>query len=667
MPTKNDIDLAACVGVDSETCRIRAALPAPPVVCTAFYDPQVGAPALYATADQWRPLLELFSDQRRIVVGHNVGYDTLCWAAWGPAELLPLILEAYQANRVLDTMLAQRLVEIETGDMRGKLALDRLCARYGLHVSKQIVAEDDDGEERNVRTDYGRFLGRPLEEYTEEHRAYALEDPRVTWELFGRILARGLVRRADLGKMARTDFALKYTAAFGLAADPERVDALRATAQERLIELQTFALENGYMRSERNKPNPVRNVHIIKRKVAEVYGIPVRVEGANGKQILADLPDDELQALQARGLLTDGGKTGRVGPATGRLVLEESGDPELAQLAAYGEWAAVWNKDLKVFSWSAEHGLPFHTRFGFAATTRTTSGGSAGEIPGMNIQNFRKKAGIRECIRGRLGALVSSDYTGLENGTLAQVIYDTTGRRGMADKISAGHDFHCEVGGHILRIDYDTMAARLKAGDPDAKQARSAAKPLNFGLPGFMTRAETVQSYARIGYGVNLPVQRWQELIDLWYATQHDQVAYLLEYVDGLKVGEGRGAVYNVPIPGTGIIRRGATRTAAANTGFQGAGAQLAGDALWRVTKAQLLGKMPGRLCAFIHDELITDCKPEDVEAVRAGHEYHMLEAAKAALPNVKMAVESSAMTHWSKDAKTIYDASGALQIDLGK
>ena len=79
-----------------------------------------------------------------------------------------------------------------------------------------------------------------------------------------------------------------------------------------------------------------------------------------------------------------------------------------------------------------------------------------------------------------------------------------------------------------------------EAGDPDCKAAYNAAKPLNFGLPGYMSKATTVQSYARIGYGVNRPVEFWLDMFDLWYRTQLDQVAYLREYVDGLR-RKGKG------------------------------------------------------------------------------------------------------------------------------
>jgi hypothetical protein len=661
---KNDIDMAAVVGLDSETCLIRPALSAPPVVCTTFYFPERLAPDMYATQDQWAEILGLFEDRRRLIVLHNGAFDVCCYLEWAPScmreRLRRAIFAAYEADRVLDTMLAQRLVEIETGDVRGKLGLDGLGARYGLHIEKHEA--EDDG--REVRTSYGRYLNRPLSEYSPKAIAYAKGDPMFTWKLLERILSRGLVSRRALGKMARTDLALKLTATFGLKIDPSRVAGLEATARERIASLQAIMLENGFQRWERGKEQPVRNMASIKCSAAAAYNIPVDAKG-----LYAGEPE-LIPGLQAQGLLTDGGKTGRIGMSTAKLVLEESGDPLLISLAEAGEWGAVWNKDLKVFRLAAETGLPISTRFGFAATTRTTSGGK-GMVLGMNEQNLRKKEGIRECFMSRWGALVATDFTGLENGTLAQAIVWGLGRRGMADKINAGWNFHAEVGALIRAEETGTLLSMQdfldlkESGDPGAIECYGAAKPLNFGLPGFMKKASTVQSYARIGYKVNRPVAFWQKMIDLWYATQHDQVAYLEQYVESFAVEPGRhGTLYNIPIPGTDIIRRGATRTAAANTGFQGLGAQVAGEALYLVCKAQILGDMPGRVCAFIHDELITDCAREDVDQVKFHQERLMLAAAENIMPDVRMKAGTVAMAHWSKNAKARYAAGGALIVD---
>jgi hypothetical protein len=632
------IDVFACEAIDLETCLIRKGLCAPPPVTAAFYFNGVGAHAvgLYGMRAELVRLLT----SRKLICGHNIAYDFCVILEWFP-DLRELVFQAYDDDRVLDTGLAQRIIEIETGDKRGRLSLEDLCRRYGIPCDKPAE-----------RTDYGRFIGARFEDLPEGHQRYALQDPEVTWRLFKRLIERNLVRRRDLAELGRNDLALKLVSAFGLCTDAERVQKLESQAQQRLGELQAIMLENGLMRWERRKPMPVQNQTATKLLCAAAYDVPVDEKGRyNGDP-------SWIEDLKNQGVLTDGGQSGVPNMSISRLVLEESGDPLLMSLADFKEWSAVWNKDLKLFR-KADR-IPFHTRFGFAATLRTTSGGP-------NIQNFRKKEGIRECIVSRLGALVASDYTGLENGTLAQVIVNTLGRRTMADKISAGWNFHAEVGSYILNngMTPEEVLAAKEAGDDACIQAYNAAKPLNFGLPGYMSRASTVQSYARIGYKVNLPVQRWQELMDLWYDTQHDQVAYLREYVDSLRVGEGRGALYNVPIPETLIIRRGATRTAAANTGFQGLGGRVAERGLYYTVRAQMLGLLPGKVCAFIHDEEISDCRLDDVEEVRAGQERLMLQAAEELLADVRMKVESVAMRHWSKKAKQKHDSSGRLALDL--
>jgi DNA polymerase III epsilon subunit-like protein len=633
------IDVWACEAFDLESALIRAGLCAPPPVCAAFYRPNQ-APHGHGLYEMRAELVRMLGDQRVLVVVHNVAYDFCLILEWFP-DLRELVFEAYDADRVLDTGLAQRIIEIETGDKRGKLSLQDLCRRYGIDCEKPAE-----------RTDYGRFIGCRFADLPEGHRKYALQDPEVTWLLFKRLIGKNLVRRRDLAELGRNDLALKLVSAFGLCTDAQRVEKLEANAKLRLAELQQIMLDEGLMRWERHKPMPVQYVKKTKCLVADAYDIPVDADGVFAGDV------SWVQDLQNQGLLTDGGKSGKPSMSTSRLVLEESGDPLLMSLADYKEWSAVWNKDLRLFRHA--HEIPFHTRFGFAATLRTTSGGP-------NIQNFRKKEGIRECIVARYGALVASDYTGLENGTLAQVIVNTLGRRTMADKISAGWNFHAEVGSYILNngMTPEEVLAGKDVGDEACKQAYNAAKPLNFGLPGYMSRASTVQSYARIGYGVNLPTERWQELMDLWYDTQHDQVAYLHEYVDALKTGDGRGALYNVPIPGTLITRRGATRTAAANTGFQGLGGRVAERGLYYTVRAQMLGLMPGKVCAFIHDEEISDCSEQDVEEVRFGQEHWMGRAAEELMADVRMKIESVAMRHWSKKAKHRQDEKGRLLLDL--
>lgn len=622
------LDLRRVICLDLETALIRVGLLAPPVSVCSIFEPNVGA-RLYGTW-QLQPVVEQWLDSDCIIIGHNIAYDMCCLFEWYPA-LRHKIKKAYEANRILDTGLLWRIIEICRGDMRGGLALDRLCQMVGLkHQSKHSV--DEDGDE--IRLGFGKAWGTDLSQLTPEEVSYCQEDVVLCWKLFERVWNMGFVVQEDLGKLCRTDLCLKIISAFGLRADPKIVARLRADAEAMINELAAMACQTGpepglmFMRRERNKPNPVKTKKAYQIAIAKAFKIAWHFGEGRNRNVC--YPDDP-ERYAALGLVTD---TGAI--STSKTVLAESGDETLIQLADLGEWQAVLNKDVKLF----ESGI-FHSRFGFANTLRTTSSKP-------NIQNFRKKAGVRECIRPLWGCFVASDYVGLENGTLAELIVRYTGRRGMADKISAGWDFHCEVGAQILGISYEEMIARCAAGDVEALEARGAAKPLNFGLPGNMRKPLTFQSYARIGYGVKLSIEKAESLMQTWWATMHDQMAYL-DYIDTFKDGQAWNDLYSVPIPGTSIIRRGCTSCAAANTGFQALGMQTAADALWLIIMDQLFGYMPGRACAFVHDEVISDCKPEDMDQVRWKQERHMIAAAEANLPHVKMAVESVAMDPWTK------------------
>lgn len=630
----NGIDLSRVCTIDFESAIIRPGLPAPPPTVLSVYMPSLGA-HLYMGAEMGEWIEKLLRSEY-ILVGHNIAYDVGLIIEWYP-ELVPLVIGKYNRNEILDTMLVQRIIEICMGDMRGQLSLERLCARVGIEMKHKNLL-DVDGEK--VQMGFGKHYDHTVDDLTDDEYDYCIDDTVDCWELFRRLWSKGWVDQTDAGKLARTDLSLKIVSGFGMRADETATHELELEAREIIAEATEIMLEWGLMRRERDGSTP-RNMSVIQYAVADAYNIATYFgEGRNRNKLYVSDPDSA-----ALGLVTD---TGAV--STNKTVLAESGDPILAQLGDLQEWLAVVNKDLKIF-----HGGIFHTRFGYANTLRTTSSRP-------NIQNFRRKAGIRECIYPYFGAFVAADYVGLENGTLAQCCVDYCGDRRMADKISAGWDFHCEVGALIRGCSYEEFRARLALEDANPllgdneherpyKFARGCAKPANFGLPGYMTNPKTFQAYARMSYGVRLTLEQATIIMRTWHETQHCQVGYL-RHVDTFAQDLGGWSLYDVPIPRTKIIRHNATRTAAANTGFQALGMQCAGEALWLVVCEQLLGRFPGRLCGFVHDELVADCKPSDIDQIRHVLEAKMIAAAEKLLPDVQMRVESIAMDRLSKVAK---------------
>src|SRR5688572_11119866 len=363
-----DFSRVACL--DLETALIRPGLCAPPVSVCSIYRPGLGC-QLYGTYELETADLELLETGWSIV-GHNIAFDMLCLFEWYP-RLRKAILKAYLEGRILCTSLCERIIEISKGDMRGQLALDRLCSRYGLnHGSKHSVDED----EQEIRLGFGKHFGTDLSGLTPEERSYCMDDVVLCWQLFERQWGKRLVSRRDLAKLCRTDFCLKAISAFGLRADPTITAKLEEQARTEVVKLCEMAVERGFMRREKNKSEPVKTKKAYQAAVAAAFNIPTKCgEGRNRNVLYPDVTSERLAAYEAMGLVTD---TGAI--STGKGPLRESGDEILIALADLQEWQAVINKDIKLF----KHGI-FHTRFGYANTLRSTSGKP-------NIQNFRTKA-----------------------------------------------------------------------------------------------------------------------------------------------------------------------------------------------------------------------------------------------------------------------------------
>jgi DNA polymerase I-like protein with 3'-5' exonuclease and polymerase domains len=362
--------------------------------------------------------------------------------------------------------------------------------------------------------------------------------------------------------------------------------------------------------------------------------------------------------------LTDGGNV-----SCSKTALDESGDPLLEAIAHLGELLAVRNKDVKMLKAGVDH--PIHTRYGYAATTRTTSSAP-------NIQNFRRKKGIRECLIPRPGmCFVETDYPSLELFTLAQVCAWKLGRYDLVTNMNQGKDYHAVIAAGILKTTYEDVMAR-KGTEAHVKNARDCGKYGNYGLCGYMTDPKTFALYVNLGsrteenpHGLRWTEQQAAEVMALWRKNATDPVAFL-KYVDTLKNSIG---LYDVEIPGTTIVRRGCTRTAAANTHFQGLGATVARRAGWRIAKRQYITRdMPSRTAVFCHDAFLAECRIEDRDEVAKAQEDEMAAALTEICPDMYIVtdaerwkdatvIDSAAMDHYSKHAKSKRDAEGRLIV----
>jgi DNA polymerase-1 len=137
---------------------------------------------------------------------------------------------------------------------------------------------------------------------------------------------------------------------------------------------------------------------------------------------------------------------------------------------------------------------------------------------GPNVQQVPRDGLLRRAFVPRPGhLLLAVDYSFIELRTLAAVCLKRYGRSVLADVIGQGGDPHVYTAALVLGVDPgefagwkddETVADVLGVAKPRRKhykEARQAAKAVNFGVPGGLGAANLV-AYGRQNYGIEMTV-----------------------------------------------------------------------------------------------------------------------------------------------------------------
>lgn len=583
-----------------------------------------------------------------VLVGHNIAYDMAVLCAEYP-DLVPLIFDAYRADRITCTKIRQQIIDIAAGTFRGRLgdgnvwvkygyALDDLTRRFLNRQLKKDGFRMSYGELRNVPlaewVDYARNVMQPAAllslqgPLSDEERKiaedvakadpaeiikYPLADSRATLEI-AELQEADAEYLKDQYRQAYAAFCLQLSSVWGISTDPEKVEA--------------FARE-------------VAVDHEIVKVRLQNAGI-VRADGSRdmkkAKQAMIDACAREGQPVR----LTEKGNV-----CLDSDACDAVDDPIIEDYAAYSTLAKVTSTDVPML----RKGL-IHTSYGLAASGRTTSSGP-------NIQNLRRKEGIREAFTPRPGyVFAQADYAALELHTLAQVCMELFGHSKLAEALNAGRDPHSEMAARILGISYEDVLENKK--DPEVDNARQTSKVANFGIPGGLG-AEKLVLFARKTYDVTLTVTEAYELKGTFFETWTEMAEYFA-YVS--EVVENEGGIAQLYVD---RYRGGCTYTAACNTLFQGLGADCAKSAACLIAYAQYVdteSPMYGtRTAAFVHDEFIVETPISRGPEVAEELSRLMIKGASKYLTMVKPKAEPCLMSCWSKKAETLRDESGRLMI----
>lgn len=587
------------IALDTETHLITKGMLAPPIVCL-----QIGAGSvaeIYHRSDDWPNIVRRALDVG--IVGHNVAYDIGVMLEAEP-NLWPDIVKAYDSDKVTDTLLRQRLIDIaqEPTPPNRKYSLDATFQRLG-------GGPLDKGAD-SWRLRYRDLHDVPIAHWPPDALRYALEDAKATHMVHTIQDTAHPDYLVDQYRQARAALALHLTSAWGITTDGPAIDRLERS-----------------LRSQHN---------IIGERLLAADLLRVESKGwVRNTKVAAALLE------QALGDETPRTPTGA--PELSREACENSGVPILTDYAQFSALNATITKDLPAL----RHGL-VQTRFNPLVDTGRTSSSSP------NIQNLPRRRcpcdqkpheawccgfGVRECFVPRPGnAFVACDYSGLELCTLAQVCLTMLGRSTLAEHLNAGLDPHMVMAADILGRDYQWCKDHKK--DHEVFLARQTGKVANFGLPGGLS-AKTLVHYAKQS-GVTLTREQAQALKDRWLATYPEMRLYF-EMVNALVNGPGR-----IRHLFSNRIRGGMSYTSACNSFFQGLGADVAKAAGWELVK-WLYSTGDGRLVNFVHDEWVVECPIDRVTDVANRTRDIMIRVAVEWLPDVRIDVSRSAMLRYQK------------------
>lgn len=617
------------------------------------------------------------------IAGANFSFDMAVLMAEYP-DAIPLVFDAYEAGGIHDTQFAEQLNDIAQGLLRSEWSEEKQeytnKKSYGLENLARIhLGQAPYKDEYRLR--YGEWRDTPLHmmppralEYPKQDVKFTLLIAELQREVAARIPPHDPLQAA-LAHTCRTYLALYLVSAWGSELDPEAVDVLNQAVDRYSDSFVPELIKNGLLlRTMRGK-----NAGKLTKKKKALQQLIVLDFIARG--VIQDASVEQVLADPARFLdedyLTDGGKSGFQDVKAGREILIECVDKRLQPMAHFLEADKIrtsWGKPMKKFGRG-----PLHSRYGIAETGRTTcSGGPKNRKTGIGDQTIARQLpkelaaianemwgsplDVRACRVPRPGYVFSStDYSALESCTWAQSCIWLVGYSSLADALNNDIDPHALFATDLVHASYDDVLAGYKAGDERMTLARQRSKVGNFGYPGGMGYRK-FQKYAK-GQGVILSLEECKAMHGLFRKRWDEAIPYF-ELASNEVNGGGSTLVGLL----SGMVRGGVGYTDWCNGNFQELAAFGATKGLYKIVrecydKTRRSALFGSRVWAFVHDENLAEHPVEAAHEAATRLGVVQVEAMQETTPDVKSKAEPALMDRWYKNAKTVRDKHGILQV----
>jgi len=267
-----------------------------------------------------------------------------------------------------------------------------------------------------------------------------------------------------------------------------------------------------------------------------------------------------------------------------------------------------------------------HTHFNL---TGTATGRMSSTDPNLQNIPIRDQEGrrIRSAFVPREGwSFVSADYSQLELVILAHLSDDP----GLKKAFAEGTDVHRHTGSLLFGVD----------GEKVTGQQRRIAKTINFGVMYGM-------SAFRLSRELGVPQKEASSFIDAYFTTYSgikgfiDKTVIAAEQAGYVTTILGRKR-YLANISNQNRTVKMASERIAVNTPIQGSGADIIKRAMLALHQQLSKRGLAARMLLQVHDELILEAPPSEVEEVSIILKETMSEAVTLSIP-LKVSVESGA------------------------
>jgi DNA polymerase I-like protein with 3'-5' exonuclease and polymerase domains len=432
------------ISIDFESHLIGDGAVFPKPVCLSYYD---GAETGLLNSEESRKYISTILN-KELIIAHNAVFECGVIVTHYP-ELAERVFEALDSGLVYCTKVNEALWNTQREKQNNKLTLAALVEHY---FQTDISAGKSEPDAWRLR--YSELDGIPISEWPKEAIDYAIDDSIWAYKI------HNVQQDIDQSLALKAAVYLNLMGATGFTVEKERVLLLEQEIWQYLTPRYDFLVAEGFCDYIPRQTQPRKQMKKLREYIESI--------------------EVDLQYTEKGGVATSGEALAAYLTQKDDAVLKA-----FSELSKYEKILTSYIKNLKSSTGK------IYSQYSTTKNTGRTSSSGSSLFPSVNIQQMPRAVedvtyDVRNCFIPRPGFKICSiDYSGLELCSAAHQLYSTLGYSYMRDSLNEGDsptDMHSKLAAKIKKVSYDDFVSHKK--EPEYKDARQKAKPINLGFPG---------------------------------------------------------------------------------------------------------------------------------------------------------------------------------------